>query len=286
MYLAQVLSDIRRESAPPKSLHAEHLFKLNEAVFNLPEEDVVDAKTALRLFQTVQSIRTAYTSGKYDNADANFFYDYLALLGTMQNQHFFSQKQTEKMLGWIKDIIDEEGIAGAEAPASTSGAKALASENEKLRARLAKYEELQGAVEAIRSFDLEAKAKAKGKAKPEPAPAKGKGKGAPEPAEPETAPKGKGKGKKGKAPPEEEEEEPPAKGKGKGKKGKKGKGTAEEEDEEDERPPLRGKSKGKGGKGGKGDTSPDESPSPKAGKGKGKGAKGKGKTSGSAWKPK
>lgn len=72
---------------------------------------------------------------RYDNTDSNFFYDYLALLGTMQpgslgtnssvsdgvlslsnsschhsqlrNQHFFSTKQTEKMLGWIKEAAKD-----------------------------------------------------------------------------------------------------------------------------------------------------------------------------------
>merc|ERR1711972_526845 len=113
-----VLTDIQKESAPPKKLHAEHLFKLNEAVFNLPEEDTVDQKLALKLFQSVEKIRQAYNSGKYDNADSNFFYDYLALLGTMQNQHFFSQKQTEKMLYWIKEVVEDTTMGGAGASQS------------------------------------------------------------------------------------------------------------------------------------------------------------------------
>merc|ERR1711948_252137 len=107
MYLTQVLSDIKKESAPPKTIHAEHLFKLNEAVFNLPEEDTVDKNMAAKLFATVEKIRSAHNTGKYDNSDSNFFYDYLALLGTMQNQHFFNQKQTEQMLDWIKEVVDD-----------------------------------------------------------------------------------------------------------------------------------------------------------------------------------
>mmetsp|Transcript_83568 Transcript_83568/g.147778 ORF Transcript_83568/g.147778 Transcript_83568/m.147778 type:complete len:224 (+) Transcript_83568:81-752(+) len=221
LYLAQVLNDIKKESSPPKTLRAEHLFKLNEAVFNLSEEDAVDGPLALRLFQAVEKINIAYHTGKYDNTDSNFFYDYLALLGTMQNQHFFSQKQTEKMLGWIKEVVD-----GSEMTAETGGSKALESENAKLKKKLEKYE---GAA---------AKAKAKPAPVEEPAKSK-KGKKAkeviPEPVKQE--PKGKSKAKgKGKAP---VEEEPPKKGKGKGK------GKAEKE----EPPSAKGKGKGKGGKG-------------------------------------
>merc|ERR1712087_318093 len=67
----------------------------------------VDKNTAAKLFATVEKIRTAHNTGKYDNSDSNFFYDYLALLGTMQNQHFFNQKQTENMLHWIKEVVDD-----------------------------------------------------------------------------------------------------------------------------------------------------------------------------------
>mmetsp|Transcript_98439 Transcript_98439/g.211003 ORF Transcript_98439/g.211003 Transcript_98439/m.211003 type:complete len:221 (+) Transcript_98439:97-759(+) len=195
MYLAQVLTDIKKESSPPKTLHAEHLFKLNEAVFNLPEEDTVDTKMAVQLFKTVEKIKTAYNTGKYDNADSNFFYDYLALLGTMQNQHFFSQKQTEHMLNWIKEVVDEGQEKGG------SSTKALEAKVKELEKKLSKYEA------------ADPKTKGKGKEEP-PAKSKGKGKGkAPEPEEPP-----KGKGKKGKkAPVDDYDEEPPAKGKGKGK---------------------------------------------------------------------
>mmetsp|Transcript_12518 Transcript_12518/g.18132 ORF Transcript_12518/g.18132 Transcript_12518/m.18132 type:complete len:86 (-) Transcript_12518:106-363(-) len=61
MYLQGVISDIRKESAPPNILHAEHLYKLNEAVFNLPEEDQLDTRTVTKLFQTVEKIRNAFS---------------------------------------------------------------------------------------------------------------------------------------------------------------------------------------------------------------------------------
>jgi len=215
MYLTQVLNDIRKESAPPNTLHAEHLFKLNEAVFNLAEEEMVDAKMASKLFIAVQKIRTAYTSGKYDNTDSNFFYDYLALLGTMQNQHFFSQSQTEKMLSWIKEIVDD-GSGGK------GGDAASAAEINELKKKLATYEKTAKSLAQLGGDSAPApKSKAKGKAKaqaappmPEPPAKKGKGKGKGKVVE-EEPPKGKGKGKgKGKA----VEPEPPSKGKkGKGK---------------------------------------------------------------------
>eukprot|EP00442_Polarella_glacialis_P029011 CAMPEP_0115121834 /NCGR_PEP_ID=MMETSP0227-20121206/46468_1 /TAXON_ID=89957 /ORGANISM="Polarella glacialis, Strain CCMP 1383" /LENGTH=229 /DNA_ID=CAMNT_0002523661 /DNA_START=72 /DNA_END=757 /DNA_ORIENTATION=- len=223
MYLSQVLTDIRKESAPPKTLRAEHLFKLNEAVFNLSEEDAVDAPLAVKLFQAVEKIQISYNTGKYDNTDSNFFYDYLALLGTMQNQHFFTQKQTEKMLSWIKEVVD--GSELTEESGGKSG-KSLEVENEKLRKRLAKYEDLPT---AIRGIDEDKPAKGKGKAKSASAPEpEAKGKGSKGKAEDEGKGKNKGKGK-GKVV-EEYYEPAPAKG-GKAKSGK-GKAAPEPEPQE------------------------------------------------------
>merc|ERR1719394_812941 len=76
---------------------------------------------ATKIFQIIEKVRKAYNAGTYDNTDSNFFYDYLALLGTMQNQHFFSQKQTEKMLGWIREVIEDESLGGT---VPSDGAKA------------------------------------------------------------------------------------------------------------------------------------------------------------------
>ena len=102
LYLQQVLNDIRKESNPPGSLRSDHLSRLNAAVFNLSERGAVDSALALKVFQTVDKIHTAYNAEKYDNSDSAFFSNYLALLGTMQNQVFFSQKQNEKFVSWIK----------------------------------------------------------------------------------------------------------------------------------------------------------------------------------------
>ncbi|CAJ1358892.1 unnamed protein product, partial [Effrenium voratum] len=87
----------------------------------------VDSALALKVFQTVDKIHTAYNAEKYDNSDSAFFSNYLALLGTMQNQVFFSQKQNEKFVSWIKLAVDGSGKLVHLLD------KALETENEKLR---------------------------------------------------------------------------------------------------------------------------------------------------------
>ena len=57
-----------------------------EATFNVPEEESIDEKMAGKLFAAVEMTVAAYSAGRYDKEDANFFYDYIALLGTMQSR--------------------------------------------------------------------------------------------------------------------------------------------------------------------------------------------------------
>uniref|UniRef100_A0A7S1WFC4 Uncharacterized protein n=1 Tax=Alexandrium catenella TaxID=2925 RepID=A0A7S1WFC4_ALECA len=177
MYLNSVLLDIQKESAPPKALNAEHLYKMNEAVFNLPEEDVIDQKMSNKLFQAVTKIRKAYNSGKVRDTDNNFFYDYVALLGTLQNQHFFSGDQTDQMLSWVKEAIDDGSSQPAPAAKETGPSKGeekklskLQEDNKRLKEELDKLQAVSKAVEVLKSFKLETpaaepKAKAKSKAK-------------------------------------------------------------------------------------------------------------------------
>ena len=134
LYLQQVLNDIRKESNPPGSLRSDHLSRLNAAVFNLSGRGAVDSALALKVFQTVDKIHTAYNAEKYDNSDSAFFSNYLALLGTMQNQVFFSQKQNEKFVSWIKLAVDGSGKLVHLLD------KALETENEKLRLQLSRLE--------------------------------------------------------------------------------------------------------------------------------------------------
>lgn len=171
MYLNCVLADIHKESQPPKALNAEHLYKLNEAIFNLPEEDLIDTKMANRLFQVVQKVRTAYFDRKICDSDHNFFYDYVALLGTMHNQHYFTNKQTEKMLSWLTEALACDGIG----PSNNGGGKnadrfkSLQEENKILKEEYAKLLEVQEAVKVIQNYESfvppEAKAKAGAKKK-------------------------------------------------------------------------------------------------------------------------
>jgi len=179
MYLQTVINSIQKESAPPKTLNAEHLYKLNEAIFNLPEEDHIDAKMSGKLFQTLQKIRNAYNAGKICDTDQNFFYDYIALLGTMQNQHFFSAKQTEQMLGWVSEAIGgpvQETAPPTTTKADTKKLKNLEEENKSLKEEYEKMKEISSAIEVIKTFKplssaseptAKAKSKAKAKAKPD-----------------------------------------------------------------------------------------------------------------------
>eukprot|EP00435_Cladocopium_sp_Y103_P068583 s57_g31.t2 len=60
-YLTYVLNETKQvfEESNPPNLRSEHLFKLNEAVFNLSEVDAVDGHLAVKLFQAVEKIHTA-----------------------------------------------------------------------------------------------------------------------------------------------------------------------------------------------------------------------------------
>lgn len=228
MYLNSVLSDIQRESAPPKQINSEHLYKLNEAIFNLPEEDLVDTKFATKLFQAVQRIRKSYNSGKVDDTDDQFAYDYRALLGTLQNQHFFSNQQTESMLVWMKEVCDDGSSALEKFTPTTSKADAkrirqLEEDNKRLTEEVAKFKDMQAAVKTIQSFGNSGKGesekpKAKAKSKP-----KGKTEIEEEEDE-EPAPKAKAKAKA--------KEEPKAAVKAKSKSGAKKKWKAKESPED------------------------------------------------------
>lgn len=164
MYLTRVLADINRESA---NLNPEHLYKLNEAIFNLPDDDNVDNKCAKKVFQVVEMIRRKYQNGQIWDPENNFYYDYVALLGTLQNQHFFSSAQTDSMLSWIKEAVKEDLEAGApvnaKAEAATSKAEAkrladLKEENARLQREMEKLRQVASAVAVLKTFGLSAPA--------------------------------------------------------------------------------------------------------------------------------
>merc|ERR1719454_2755338 len=96
-----------------------------------------------KIFQGIQKIRTAYNTTNIGDVDENFFYDYLALLSTMQNQHFFSAKQTDTMLEYMQEGLDGGSAAQPAKPSKGDEKKLqkLQEENERLRAE---YESLKG----------------------------------------------------------------------------------------------------------------------------------------------
>jgi len=187
MYLNSVLQSISQQN---KVFAAEDLYKLNEAIFNLPEEDSIDSKTSAKLFKAIEKIHKSYKNGSYDQSDPNFYYDYVALLSTMQNQHFFNGKMSNSLLEWLSEAVAPEE-ATVEPPQASKAVSAtnkeitqLEKENAKLAAEIARMKEISSAVQTIQSFKLppsmlekpkpKAKAKAKAKAKGK---VKGKGKG-------------------------------------------------------------------------------------------------------------
>merc|ERR1712187_686463 len=94
------------------------------------------SKTSAKLFAAVQRITKAYRGGRHDAGDPNFFYDYVALLATMQNQHFFNKKQNQTMLVWLVDAVGGEGDGPEEPPAKPAKASPSTSKDAKEVARL------------------------------------------------------------------------------------------------------------------------------------------------------
>merc|ERR1711920_219245 len=108
-------------------------------------------------------IRTAYLAGKICDVDRNFFYDYVALLGTMQNQPFFSAQQTDKMLSWMQEAIEEPNTkrkpapVAPPAPAEPSRAEKtrlqnLQEQNKRLREESEKLRVVSDAIVEFKSF--------------------------------------------------------------------------------------------------------------------------------------
>jgi len=174
MYLNTVLDAIARKGA---KFTAEDLYKLNEAIFNLPEVDVVNQKTTLRLFQALESVMKAYSAGGSRKRDQSFFYDYVALLATMQNQHFFNDSQNRTLLTWLYEALQEElgpprgqsakGGKGAAAapvkdvsPQLKAEVARLEAENEALKKEVEKLRELAEAVVYFQKYKAPAAPKA------------------------------------------------------------------------------------------------------------------------------
>lgn len=157
MYLDSVLQPILSEK---RKLVAEDLYKVNEAIFNLPEEDTIDKGMSKTLYVALTKVHEAYCTGRYDKKDQNFFYDYVALLSTMQNQPFFSEKENKQMLKWLLEAVasdapPEPAQPAAKAALAPSLAKDIArleAENAELSRQAEKMRELSDAVAFIQGF--------------------------------------------------------------------------------------------------------------------------------------
>lgn len=149
MYLNSVLDSIGTENG---SFTAEDIYRLNEAIFNLPEEDTLDEETTGLLFKAVQKIKKAYSAGKCDK-DPNFYYDYVALLSTMQNQHFFSQKQTKLLLDWLHEVVKAPSGEDKNATASKDIAR-LEAENARMLKEIEQMRELTSAISVLQGFKV------------------------------------------------------------------------------------------------------------------------------------
>jgi len=176
MYLNSVLAAILSEK---RTFVAEDVYKLNEAVFNLPEDDTVDAKLTKKLYDAVQKIVKAYVKREYDQSDPNFFYDYVALLSTMQNSHFFSDKQNKAMLSWLGEAVElDKGPRPQQQQEQTKPAASpqwsdkgtlkqiskLEDENRKMAEQIEKLRKISAAVEVIKNFKVPKQEKATEKA--------------------------------------------------------------------------------------------------------------------------
>ncbi|CAK0819255.1 unnamed protein product [Prorocentrum cordatum] len=166
-------------------LVAEDLYKVNEAIFNLPEEDTIDTGMSKTLYVAVTKVHESYCAGRYDKKDQNFFYDYVALLSTMQNQPFFSEKENKQMLKWLLEAVASDSppepaqpaAKAAPAPSLAKDIARLEAENAELSRQAEKMRELSDAVVFIQGFKpvlLEAREPAGGGGEGEAAAGEGK----------------------------------------------------------------------------------------------------------------
>jgi len=183
MYLHTVCATIKES----KKLTGEELYKLNEAVFNLNADEKIDKALAIKVYQCATKCVQMYNT-----KDENYAYDLRALLGTLQNQHFFTAEQNANLVQWLYEAFDDSDWK--ETPKQTQkekeNAKKQAAELEKLRKDNAKLEQTIFTMQSVWNKQNEmAKKEGKGgkkdkKADPK-AGSKGKGKGGGKEEQPE-----------------------------------------------------------------------------------------------------
>lgn len=101
------------------------LFQLNEAIFNIDRDDDPSTELATKLFTWIQKVHRGFLAGKIGHDDENYLNDYLGLLGTMQNQAFFSVKQVQRLQGFMKESLvhDSPEVVAKDAKSSTQQRK-------------------------------------------------------------------------------------------------------------------------------------------------------------------
>lgn len=140
-------------------LAAEDLWRLNEAIFNVPEDDAMNSQLSNRLFQLVTRIRKEYQAGKFYATDQG---DYLALLGTLQNQSCFGARQSAMLRQWICEALSagrDEGRREASERASHTMLKKLQQleeANQVLTKEVQKLKALEKAVQTFLTFQAPA----------------------------------------------------------------------------------------------------------------------------------
>eukprot|EP00397_Hematodinium_sp_SG-2012_P030671 GEMP01032506.1.p1 GENE.GEMP01032506.1~~GEMP01032506.1.p1 ORF type:complete len:214 (+),score=77.40 GEMP01032506.1:131-772(+) len=136
MYLKTVCDQITKS----KALTGEDLYKLNEAVFNLSDDEHVDSAFADTIFSCARKCMARYDRGKGD-VDDNYVYDLRGLLGTLQNQYFMSKKQNMQLVKWLQETRTE-----------SSGTREEKEVNAKLKKRAEELERLLTAVSTVFTF--------------------------------------------------------------------------------------------------------------------------------------
>ena len=108
--IKQIMYDIEQQAASGK-LTGRKIYLLNEAIFEWTDEGNLPKDLALAIFGSISIIRSTYLrlhqegvrQGAWEEMDGLFLYDYLALLGTVCNQHCWSMKLQIRLLAFLKE---------------------------------------------------------------------------------------------------------------------------------------------------------------------------------------
>jgi hypothetical protein len=204
-----------------KSPSGKDLFQLNEAIFNIDRDEDPSTELSTKLFTFIQRVHRGYLAGKIGAGDNDYINDYIGLLGTMQNQAFFSSKQVQSLQRFMKETLLH--VAGASEKAAPAASPLDNAEIKKL----------VDAVKTIQSFTAPA----------DEAPKKGRSRGGQK----------KGGGAKEEAPAADAKPKRERKPRGEKKDKAEGEAEAAEKTDKPKRSRRRGKGRGKGEEKGEGE---------------------------------